>query len=50
MFPSSMAYIVQTGKANTPAIALYKKHGFIEVTDITITDRMILTQLKRRKT
>ncbi|PHD41849.1 GNAT family N-acetyltransferase [Bacillus toyonensis] len=50
MFPSSMAYIVQTGKANTPAIALYKKHGFIEVTDITITDRMILTQLKRQKT
>ena len=24
MFPSSMAYIVQTGKANTPAITLYK--------------------------
>lgn len=24
MFPSSMTYIVQTGKANTPAITLYK--------------------------
>ncbi|WHY27205.1 GNAT family N-acetyltransferase [Bacillus wiedmannii] len=47
MFPSSTTYIVQTGKANTPAIALYKKHGFLEVTDIKITDRMILTQLKK---
>ena len=50
MFPSSMTYIVQTGKANTPAIALYKKHGFIEVSDTTLPDGMILTQLKRQKT
>ena len=50
MFSSSMTYIVQTGKANTPALALYKKHSFIEVTDTTLPDGMILTQLKRQKT
>jgi GNAT superfamily N-acetyltransferase len=47
MFPSSMTYIVQTGKANTPALALYKKHSFIEVTDTTLPDGLILTQLKK---
>ncbi|PGM90835.1 GNAT family N-acetyltransferase [Bacillus cereus] len=47
MFPSSMTYIVQTGKTNTPAIALYKKHGFIEVADTTLPDGMVLTQLKK---
>lgn len=47
MFPSSMTYIVQTGKANTPAIALYKKHGFIEVTNTELPDGLVLTQLKK---
>ncbi|MGF1433942.1 GNAT family N-acetyltransferase [Bacillus thuringiensis] len=47
MFPSSMTYIVQTGKANTPAINLYKKHGFITVSDTILPDGMILTQLKK---
>ncbi|AGE79186.1 MULTISPECIES: GNAT family N-acetyltransferase [Bacillus cereus group] len=47
MFPSSMTYIVQTGKANTPAITLYKKHGFITVSDTILPDGMILTQLKK---
>ncbi|PGZ74837.1 GNAT family N-acetyltransferase [Bacillus sp. AFS029637] len=47
MFPSSMTYIVQTGKANTPAIALYKKHGFIEVTNTEFPDGLVLTQLKK---
>ena len=45
-----MAYIVQTGKANTPAITLYKKHGFITVSDTILPDGMILTQLKRQNT
>ncbi|MDH4422076.1 MULTISPECIES: GNAT family N-acetyltransferase [Bacillus cereus group] len=49
MFPSSMTYIVQTGKANTPAIALYKKHGFIEVTNTELPDGLVLTQLKKRQ-
>lgn len=49
MFPSSMTYIVQTGKANTPAITLYKKHGFIEVTDTALPEGIVLTQLKRQK-
>ncbi|PEA07304.1 GNAT family N-acetyltransferase [Bacillus cereus] len=47
MFPSSMTYIVQTGKANTPAITLYKKHGFIEVTHTELPDGLVLTQLKK---
>ncbi|WP_377865021.1 GNAT family N-acetyltransferase [Bacillus sp. R86525] len=47
MFPSSMTYIVHTGKANTPAITLYKKHGFITVSDTILPDGMILTQLKK---
>lgn len=47
MFPSPMTYIVQTGKANTPAITLYKKHGFITVSDTILPDGMILTQLKK---
>ncbi|PFR43554.1 GNAT family N-acetyltransferase [Bacillus thuringiensis] len=47
MFPSSMTYIVQTGKANTPAIALYKKHGFLEVTYTELPDGIVLTQLKK---
>ncbi|WP_439022065.1 GNAT family N-acetyltransferase [Bacillus thuringiensis] len=47
MFPSSMTYIVQTGKANTPAITLYKKHGFITVSDTILPDGIILTQLKK---
>ncbi|MBJ8053638.1 GNAT family N-acetyltransferase [Bacillus cereus] len=47
MFPSSMTYIVQTGKANTPAITLYKKHGFITVSDTILPDDMILTQFKK---
>ncbi|WP_141538074.1 GNAT family N-acetyltransferase [Bacillus cereus] len=47
MFPSSMTYIVQTGKANTPAITLYKKHGFIEVTNTELPDGLVLTQLKK---
>ncbi|MGQ0441110.1 GNAT family N-acetyltransferase, partial [Bacillus sp. B-TM1] len=33
MFSPSKTYIVQTGKENTPALSLYKKHGFIEVKD-----------------
>ena len=49
MFPSSMTYIVQTGKANSPAIALYKKHGFVEVADTTLPDGMILTRFKKQK-
>lgn len=49
MFPSSMTYIVQTGKANTPAITLYKKHGFIEVTNTALPEGIVLTQLKRQK-
>lgn len=49
MFPSSMTYIVQTGKANTPAIALYKKHGFIEVTNTELPDGLVLTKLKKQK-
>ncbi|PGM74858.1 GNAT family N-acetyltransferase [Bacillus cereus] len=47
MFPSSMTYIVQTGKANTPAITLYKKHGFITVSDTILPNGMILTQFKK---
>ena len=34
-------------KANTPAITLYKKHGFITVSDTILPDGMILTQLKK---
>ncbi|MGE7859841.1 GNAT family N-acetyltransferase [Bacillus mobilis] len=50
MFSSSMTYIVQTGKANTPAITLYKKHGFITVSNTILPDGIILTSLKRQKT
>ncbi|ABY44265.1 GNAT family N-acetyltransferase [Bacillus mycoides] len=47
MFPPTMAYIVQTGKTNTPAITLYKKYDFIEVTDIELPDGIVITQLKK---
>ena len=47
MFPSSMTYIVQTGKANTPAIALYKTR--LEVTYTELPDGIVLTQLKKQK-
>lgn len=50
MFSSSKAYIVQTGKNNTPALSLYKKHGFIEIQDIVLPDGMVLTSLKRQNT
>ena len=50
MFSSSKTYIVQTGKENTPALSLYKKHGFIEVQNIVLPDGVILTSLKRQKT
>lgn len=40
-------YIVQTGKKNTPAIALYKKHNFIETKEITLPDGLVLVQLKK---
>ncbi|PFE01286.1 GNAT family N-acetyltransferase [Bacillus cereus] len=40
-------YIVQTGKANIPALSLYKKHGFIEITDIVLPDGLVLTQLEK---
>ena len=43
-----MTYIVQTGKANTPAIALYK-NGFLEVTYTELPDGIVLTQLKKQK-
>ncbi|PEB51900.1 GNAT family N-acetyltransferase [Bacillus pseudomycoides] len=47
IFPNTTKYIVQTGKANTPALSLYKKHGFIEVEDIVLPDGLILTQLEK---
>ncbi|KFM99100.1 putative ribosomal-protein-alanine acetyltransferase [Bacillus clarus] len=50
MFPPSMTYIVQTGKVHTPAVALYKKHGFIKIKDTTLPDGMILTKIKKQKT
>ncbi|WP_410983130.1 GNAT family N-acetyltransferase [Bacillus cereus] len=45
--PDTKKYIVQTGKANIPALSLYKKHGFIEVTDIILPDGLVLTQLEK---
>ncbi len=50
MFSPSKTYIVQTGKENTPALSLYKKHGFIEVQNIVLPDGVILTSLKKQKT
>lgn len=47
MFSPSKTYIVQTGKENTPALSLYKKHGFIEVQNIVLPDGVILTSLKK---
>lgn len=47
MFSSSKTYIVQTGKKNTPALSLYKKHGFIEVQHIVLPDGMVLTSFKK---
>ncbi|WP_459502328.1 GNAT family N-acetyltransferase [Bacillus sp. C1] len=47
LFPNTIQYTVQTGKANTPALSLYKKHGFIEIRDIVLPDGLILTQLKK---
>ncbi|TKI78622.1 GNAT family N-acetyltransferase, partial [Bacillus wiedmannii] len=40
-------YIVQTGKENTPALSLYKKHGFIKINDIILPDGVVLTSLKK---
>ncbi|CAI8716932.1 MULTISPECIES: GNAT family N-acetyltransferase [Bacillus] len=45
--PDTSKYIVQTGKANTPALSLYKKHGFVEVNDIVVPDGIVLTQLEK---
>lgn len=42
-------YIVQTGKKNTPALSLYKKHNFIETKEITLPDGLVLVQLKKLK-
>ncbi|KEK23293.1 GNAT family N-acetyltransferase [Bacillus gaemokensis] len=47
IFPATQKYIVQTGKANTPALSLYKKNGFMEVKDILLPDGLILTQLEK---
>ncbi|MGN4447481.1 GNAT family N-acetyltransferase [Bacillus cereus group sp. MYBK79-1] len=47
MFSPSKTYIVQTGKENTPALSLYKKHGFIKVKDIILPDGVVLTSLKK---
>lgn len=47
IFSNDAKYIVQTGKANKPALSLYKKHGFIVVNDIVLPDGIILTQLKK---
>lgn len=40
-------YIVQTGKKNIPAIALYKKHNFIETKEFALPDGLVLVQLKK---
>ncbi|MBY0598531.1 GNAT family N-acetyltransferase [Bacillus bingmayongensis] len=40
-------YIVQTGKKNSPALSLYKKHGFVEVNDIVVPNGVVLTQLEK---
>lgn len=37
--------IVQTGKDNFPAIALYKKNGFVKGQDIVIDKRLVITKL-----
>ena len=50
MFSPSKTYIVQTGKENTPALSLYKKHGFIAVKEIILPDGVVLTSLKNQKT
>ncbi|PDZ70086.1 GNAT family N-acetyltransferase [Bacillus cereus] len=47
MFSPSQTYIVQTGKENTPALSLYKKHGFIKISDIILPDGVVLTSLKK---
>lgn len=47
IFSNDAKYIVQTGKANKPALSLYKKHGFIVVNDIVLPDGIILTQLEK---
>ncbi|GIX59035.1 N-acetyltransferase [Bacillus paranthracis] len=47
MFSPSKTYIVQTGKGNTPALSLYKKHGFIEVKEIILPDGVVLTSLEK---
>jgi len=49
MFSPSKTYIVQTGKENTPALSLYKKHGFIEVKEIILPDGVVLTSLKKTR-
>ncbi|MDM5189066.1 GNAT family N-acetyltransferase [Bacillus sp. DX4.1] len=45
--PHVKKYIVQTGKANTPALLLYKKHGFTETQEIPLPDGLILTSLQK---
>lgn len=47
IYPNGTKYMVQTGKANLPAISLYKKHGFIEKEDIHLSDGLILTRFEK---
>ncbi len=49
LFPHIHTYIVQTGKANTPALSLYKKHGFIATQNILLPDGTPLVKLKKSK-
>jgi len=39
--------VVTTGAKNIPAINFYKKHGFIEIQKIDISDHLTLTQFKK---
>lgn len=48
LHPSS-SFIVQTGEENTPAIALYKKHGFIKKQEFNVHDELVLVQLEKTK-
>jgi ribosomal protein S18 acetylase RimI-like enzyme len=43
--PTVKESIVQTGKDNFPAIALYKKNGFIELEDIVVDEKLVITKL-----
>lgn len=48
LHPSSQ-FIVQTGKENVPAVALYQKHGFIKKQEFTVHDELVLVQLEKTK-